>query len=498
MIRTFTCPWGPSPGWLLLPALLLLAGLAGPGAAQLIPQENPIRIDERPSPGRGGGAEPGVPTTGATTRTGRMRPLDQAVEEVLRNSTRLGQERLLEERTAAAAREAEGRSLPTLTLDSRYSRQNGGFDLGEAVNPAYQALNQILGEARFPTGLDLSLPFRHETRLRLVQPLFNPLIGAARSAAQGEHEVQGARRRSEERRLAAEAQMALIQFSTAFGAAEILNATLPLLEENERVSRRRLDEGLVTPDVVLRAEAERSGLQQALAEARERQDAAARAFNRLVGRPLEAPLEPLGEEDLPSGPLPSREAAEAGARAGREELAAAVAGVTAAEAGVRAAGAAFLPSVAIALDYSLQGQELRLDRDAEAWTASVVVSWNLFNGGQDRARVQGARSDAARLRLQQEEVEDLILLDVRQAHQAAVVAAAARGPAEARVGAARRAFELVRRRYDEGLATPLEFIDARTALTGAELNRVITLHNEAARRVELERAAALRSLPHGR
>jgi outer membrane protein TolC len=53
----------------------------------------------------------------------------------------------------------------------------------------------------------------------------------------------------------------------------------------------------------------------------------------------------------------------------------------------------------------------------------------------------------------------------------------------------------VRRRYEEGLATPVEFLDARTALTEAELNRVITVYSYAIRWVDLERAAGLREMP---
>lgn len=425
-------------------------------------------------------------------------PLDDAVSRVLEHNTSLRQERLLEDRAEAALREARGRFLPSLGLDFRYSRVDGGIDLGEAVSPAYQALNQLLGEDRFPASVDLSLPLRHESRLRLVQPVFQPVLGAARAAAGAGQEAQRFRRRSQERRLAAEAQVALLEASVAAHARQILDATLPLLVENERVVRRRLDEGLVTPDVLLRSEAERVEVEQARLEALEREGAAARAFNRLVGRPLHTPVVPLDEGQLPAGPLPELHQAEASALAGREELQVAGAGVAAADAGTRMVAAAFLPSVSLALDYTLQGRELRLDRDDEAWAASVVVSWNLFNGGQDRARLQGARSDAARVRVQVQEVEELIRLDVRQAHEAARVAAAARGPAEARLAAARRAFELVRRRSEEGLATPLEFLDARSTLTSAELNRVITLHREAVRRVELERAAALRSLPDDR
>jgi outer membrane protein TolC len=87
-----------------------------------------------------------------------------------------------------------------------------------------------------------------------------------------------------------------------------------------------------------------------------------------------------------------------------------------------------------------------------------------------------------------------VRLDVRQAYDAAVVARDAIATAEARLAAARRSFELVRRRYEEGLASQVEFLDARTAYTSAELNRVATAYRYAIRYVDLERAAALRDL----
>ena len=96
--------------------------------------------------------------------------------------------------------------------------------------------------------------------------------------------------------------------------------------------------------------------------------------------------------------------------------------------------------------------------------------------------------------LRRAELEDLVRLDVTRAYRAAVVARDAIVTAETGLAAARRSFELVRRRYEEGLASQVEFLDARTAFTNAELNRVITVYRYAARYVELERAAALRDL----
>ncbi|MGH7554396.1 MAG: TolC family protein, partial [Longimicrobiales bacterium] len=77
---------------------------------------------------------------------------------------------------------------------------------------------------------------------------------------------------------------------------------------------------------------------------------------------------------------------------------------------------------------------------------------------------------------------------------AAVVARSAIVAADARMAAARRSFELVSRQYSEGMATQVEYLDARSTMTRAQLNAVLTHHQFAARCVELERAAALRDL----
>jgi outer membrane protein TolC len=83
---------------------------------------------------------------------------------------------------------------------------------------------------------------------------------------------------------------------------------------------------------------------------------------------------------------------------------------------------------------------------------------------------------------------------VRVAHDAADVARAAIVTATDRLTAATRTFELVQRRYSEGLAPQLELLDARTALTTAQLNRLITTYDFYQRVVEFERAAALSPL----
>jgi len=264
--------------------------------------------------------------------------------------------------------------------------------------------------------------------------------------------------------------------------------------ESERVAQRLVDAGRATPDQVLRARADRSDAQQNLDAARQTENAAARALNEILRRPLDTAVDELPDSLLRFEIPVSEEEAVASALARREELGQAGAGVRAAQAGVRLASASLIPSLSVVVDYGFQGQTVRLSGDNDFAAASVVLGWSISLGGSDFSRRQAAKSDVERLRLRRAELEDQVRLEVRQSYDAAVVARDAIATADDRLAAARRSFELVRRRYEEGLASQVELIDARTAYTNADLNRVITVYRYAIRYIDLERAAALREL----
>lgn len=422
-------------------------------------------------------------------------PLDAVVAEALANNLGLAQEDLSAERAEAGVREARARFFPSLALESRYSEQTGTLNLGDFVNPAYAALNRLNGTQSFPTDLDITLPLRHESRVRLIQPVFDASILAGHALARHARDGQWFQRGAAARRLAAEAQASYLGVAESRSARRTWESTLAVVTETERVAERLVDAGRATPAAVFRARADRSDVEQRLAEARETENAAGRALNQILRRDLDAPVEELPDSLLHFDLALTEADAVASALRRREELAQTESGIRAAEAGVRLASASFLPRVSLALDYGFQGRDLSFTGENEFAVASVAVSWDLFNGGRDQARRQSAQADAERLRLRRAELEDLIRLDVRQAYEAAVVARDAIGTADAGLAAARSGFELVRRRYEAGLATQVEFIDARTSFTNAELNRVQTVYRYATRYVGLERAAALRDLP---
>ena len=421
-------------------------------------------------------------------------PFAALIREGVKNNLSLERERWADDQSEAAVRQARGLYMPSLTFDARYSRTSGVLDVGELVNPAYQALNQITGSNRFPTNIDARLPLAQETRFRLGQPVFNPAIRANHDASKSLRGLQGAQLRAATRRLAADIQSAWLQHASASRVVDVFRSTLSLVRENVRVNERLLSSGSITPDAVLRAKADLSEVEQQLAVAEERRDGARRAWNLLLNRPLETPVPAIDDAALAFELPTSPDALVHTALARREELEQTTWGERAAEARERAASGSFLPTVSLGVDYGVQGQEYRFGADNDMVVASVVVQWNLFNGGQDVARRQQAALEARRARTQRDEIARRIELEVRQSYDAARVAGSARVTAADRLAAARRAFELVARRRDEGLASQVEFIDARTAYTSAELNEVITRYAYAIRWVDLERAAALREV----
>lgn len=427
----------------------------------------------------------------AAVASAQSRALDEYVALGLERNLGLRQQGLAAERSAAVVREARGNFLPSATVNARYTDFRGsGVDFGAFINPVFATLNQLTGTNQFPTNVNVRLPLRQETTLRLAQPVFQPAIVAGYRAASAARDAQDATRDAALVNVAAEIRSAYLQHAKARRLAELRVATRALVEEQVRVMTRLIEAGRATPDALSRVRAELSEAVQLLAEADQLATASAQAFNMTLARPLTDTV--LVEGDTVGfGPMPSLEDAIAAGAMQRPEIRALGAAERAALAQRRVAQSAYLPNLSLALDYGVQGNEYRFSGDADFTALSVVASWNLFNGGRDAARAEQAALEARRLSLQGDEARRGVELQVRLAWQAAAVARAAIATAEDQRVAAARTHELVRRRAEEGLASPLELSQARTQLTAAELNAVFTAYDYYLRRVELDRAAAL-------
>lgn len=448
-------------------------------------------------------AAPGpTPANAATLDTPARRPvavvIDDYVKLGLASNLALQSANLEVERTEAALDAARARFFPEASLVARYTRAEGGREislpLGAAFNPVYLTLNELLkanGQApRFGTIEDprfsLIRPREQDTRVTVRQPLFAPAIPAAVRAQRAALEASRYAQLAVTNRLRRDITVAYVDWSRASRASDIVAASRNLLAENLRITESLYANGKLTQDQVLRAKAELLGLDQQLLEARNGRDQLQSYLNFLLNRPLETAIESSdvdGEIARTDADLVKLRDA---AIAERPELAQAEQAVNAAGARASIARAARLPTLALAVDGGTQGERYEFGTGRNFSTISLLLNWTLFDGGARSAEERAARIGERQARTQRDQLATQIELEVQQSLDRLRTSAASLQTAAARAAAAQAAFRIATRKRDEGMMSQLEFLDARTSLSAAELNLNAVRYEVLARQADLD------------
>jgi len=251
-------------------------------------------------------------------------------------------------------------------------------------------------------------------------------------------------------------------------------------ESNLAIARKRHAGGTLLKTDVLDVEVRLAQSREDLARARNAQRLALHTLGTLLG------LERESSESIQIAHSAS-EAASPGASGPdqRPELRAAHHRLQAAEAQVRGARSGYLPRLSAfgSVDYNY-GWEL--DGDGRSWMAGAQLEWNLWDGRLTRAKVAEAQAgldsqieEERKLRLGLNLELNQARLDLEEAVERLQVTATV-------VAQATESVELVRARFEQGLALTAQVIDAETALTAARVRRA---EAEADRRIAV---AALR------
>jgi outer membrane protein TolC len=289
--------------------------------------------------------------------------------------------------------------------------------------------------------------------------------------------------------------VAYVDWLAARSSVEVVAASEALLRENLRVNESLFSNGKITEDLVLRAKAELLDVEQQKRDALNLASQAQSYFNFLLNRELRSAIEPSSPPANLTAADAALEQLWSSALDRRPEIAQVEQLRRASEEQVRIARKQKWPTLSLGLDGGTQGEDYRFGDGYNFGTASLIFTWRIFDGGGDTARVHQARASEKQLVLRQEEIAQQIRLEVQQSYDRLVTARDSLATAAARVDAARAAFRIASRKRDEGVISQVEFIDARSTLTGAELNHNVTRFNVLARRAELEYATSTGELP---
>lgn len=386
--------------------------------------------------------------------------LDRLVEEAVTNNTDLA---------SAVARIDEARALLEQSEAARRPLIDGGFQVDRAQS-SLRTANSMPGIPRQRNNYRLTVNASYEI------DLWGRLANAS-SAARSE--LLAAEAARDTVRIAVAAQVARSYFTLRALDAEleVTRRTLKTREQTIDLQRKRVEAGVLAGLDLRQIESELAAVRSQLSPlegARAREEA---ALALLLGRSPRAIMDdsvqtqgnlslvqpvPVVPAGLPSDLLLRR-----------PDIVEAERRLEAANARVAIARVAHFPSIALTGYLGLESAALSslFGGPAGIWQAAAALAQPIYAGGRLQAEVDAATARERQVTLQYQGVIQSAFRDVRSALATQAEARATYDAENARVVALEDTVRLARLRYEGGLSSQIELLDAQRGLLAAQLNR---------------------------
>lgn len=390
--------------------------------------------------------------------------VDDAVARGIANSHRLAEAHARGEAAEAVVGQRHAALLPQITAHAGYTRTNH-------VDPFSVLMPNGQLSVIYP-----DVPDNYQTRLDVQWPIYtggrvDALERAARIDATASADDLATARAD----LTLEITRAYWALVTAGEAMRVVQEATDRIDAHLRDVRNQLDAGLVPPSDVLNVETQQARQRMLTIQARQARVGAETELGRLVGAAVGTSIEPIASLEPPTAAAGSIAALVETARLQRPERAALLKRVAAARERSLAAAAGRKPTVAIAggVDYA-RPNPLIFPREAawkSSWDAGVHVNWPLFDGGRVRSEAAEAAAIARAVEERLADVDESIVVELRQRLSEVESARAAIEAATAAVRSATEARRVLGARFTAGVATSTDVLDAQVSLLQAELDR---------------------------
>jgi len=403
-----------------------------------------------------------------------MAPADMLhLREAMDTAREQAQEVLAADARATAGdarfRQAKGYRLPRVSFQEMWIRTNNpaevfAFQLNQG---RFSFADFVMSDPNNPDYLNNAT-----SRFLLTMPLYTGgevtgRVDQARLAA------QAAKIEADwvENSAALAAAEAYIRLSQARENVALLHHVLETVEAHVQLAQAYVDQGMLVRSELLRAQVEKSRIEDLLIEARGQAKVAHSNLSFRLGtdsarewdlHPLPDP-EPLNE-DL-QGWLTTAE--------NRADLAAARHLLQAAELEIKVQRSGLLPKIGMAARYDMFSDQI-FSSDNQSAAVMAMLSVDLFSGNRHRAAKAAAEADFLAGQQQIARFTEGIRLEVRDAYERSITARERYLTAHAAQQAAVEAERITAERFKQGVVKMIELVDATTALQEAQTRELVS------------------------
>ncbi|MEX1127591.1 MAG: TolC family protein [Vicinamibacterales bacterium] len=388
--------------------------------------------------------------------------LEAAIARGLAHSARLAE---LQAREAGADATVAGRAAatrPIVSAQAGYTRTNHVEEYS------------IVAPGQPPRVLYPDVPDNYRSRIDLQWPIYTAgRADALQRAALAERQAAGEDLAAARADLVLEITRAFWALVTARDTERVLGGSLTSLDAHVGDLKTRLDQGLISPHELLSAQAQRSRQRVASIEAAAARQTAEADLRRLIGGDG-GPILPV-EKGAATVSTEEASAEKVAAPVSRPERRALDQRLTAAREREIAIHATGRPQIFIGggYDYARPNPRIfpRADRWEDSWDASVNVSWTLWDGGRRAAERAEAAASARALSARITEFDRQVTFEIEARRLDVESSRAAIEAAREGIDAAVEARRVLGERYQAGVATSTDVLDAEVAVLQAELDR---------------------------
>ncbi|MGC8783390.1 MAG: TolC family protein [Armatimonadota bacterium] len=391
--------------------------------------------------------------------------LQDSIRIALQNSRSLRSVLQDERKANARVREARGAGLPQLDVSANYRR------LDRVPKAKFPSFDPITGTFTF-NEIEIQPIDSGTATVSLSQVIdVSGVIRTATDAASLYSRIANLDVQRTRNEVVLQVKQAFYDVLRAQELVKVAEEALQNAEVRRKLAQAAVDAGVSPKLDVMRADAAVAAAQQAVITARNALQLAKAAFNNVLGRRVDEPVELIpADEPEPEMTDFNRYLQEALSK--RPELIQANLGVSLSEKQITAAKRDQLPSLVVRGQWDFNLKTSTFQPRESSFTTIAALQFKIWDSGQTQGRVEQARADVDKAKVAVENVREGIALEVRSAYLSLQEAREKVAAAEKGLQAATESLRVARLRYEAGVSTQLELSDAELAYTQAEQNLV--------------------------
>lgn len=397
---------------------------------------------------------------------GQKLTLQQSIELGLKNSRLIKISESVLRSSDEKVTEFTSQMLPKLSLSAGYT---------------YMNLNDPTQIGFGPAPIQVQNPFYlYGMQLSIQQPLFTGFqLSSSRSAAINTYEAISFEHQKNINNKALEIHTSFWNLFKAHKLVELTEEYLRSLDEELRITKNFLDNGLVTTNDYLRLKLQSSNTMLQLIDAKNNLALARATFNKSIGLPLSDSTQieidfPVRQNlDIQFSEMLSE------AKTNRDEIKSSEYKLKSSEDRITAANSGWWPKLyaggsfylynANAETFSISNEKLQL------WMVGLSLNWDLWNWGYSSSKSEQAEQEMLQYKESLELLKDQIELEVYKAYLELNGQSEKIQVSQLAVASTQENFRITKDKYDNQLATTSDLIDAEVEMLNANSNLIIAL-----------------------